>query len=92
MIKYTPQFLKKLEDIFSENGYTLRYEKGNFKSGFCVLEERKIIVVNRFSSLESRINVLLEILRTLAAGREFTGEQFLQLRPHLDKTSKEEEV
>jgi hypothetical protein len=92
MIKYTPQFLKKLEEIFSENGYVVRYEKGNFRSGYCVLEDRKIIVVNKFSSLESRIGNLIEILRNLSAAQEFTGAGFEQLRPQLAKDSKTEEV
>ena len=92
MIKYTPQFLKKLEEIFNENGYAVRYEKGNFRSGYCVLEDRKIIVVNKFSSLESRISNLLEILRNLSAASEFTGESFEQLKPQLAKASKTEEV
>lgn len=92
MIKYTPQFLKKLEEIFSENGYSVRYEKGNFRSGYCVLEDRKIIVVNKFSSIESRIGTLLEIVRNLSALHEFTGESYEQLRPQLAKASKTEEV
>ncbi|HEX5001872.1 MAG TPA: hypothetical protein VFW78_05215 [Bacteroidia bacterium] len=92
MIKYTPQFLKKLEDVFGDNGYTLRYERGNFKSGFCVLEERKIVVVNKYSSLESRIITILEILKSLSADKEFTGENFDQISKYLVPSSKAEEV
>ena len=65
MIKYTPHYLKKLEDILERNSYELRYEKGNFKSGFCILETKKVVVVNKFAGLESRINALMEIIRVL---------------------------
>lgn len=65
MIKYTPHYLKKLEDILEKNSYELRYEKGNFKSGFCILETKKVVVVNKFAGLESRINALMEIIRVL---------------------------
>lgn len=41
MIKYTNQFLTKLEDLIAESDYVLRYEKGNFKSGYCLLREQK---------------------------------------------------
>ena len=41
MAKFTPAFLKKLEELLKEQGYDVRYEKGNFKSGFCVLEDKK---------------------------------------------------
>ena len=65
MIKYTNQFLSKLEDLIAESDYTLRYEKGNFKSGFCVLKDQKIIIVNKFYPTEGKINALYEILRTI---------------------------
>jgi hypothetical protein len=65
MIKYTPQFLTKLEDLIAESDYTLRYEKGNFKSGYCVLKDQKIIIVNKFYLTEGKINALLDILKNV---------------------------
>lgn len=62
-IKYTRHFLNKIEDIFSESDYTLRYEKGNFKSGYCVIRDSKVVVINKFYSLEGKINCLLDILK-----------------------------
>ncbi|MEZ5045783.1 MAG: hypothetical protein R2831_02215 [Chitinophagaceae bacterium] len=61
-IKYTPAFLKKFESLFEEIGYTIRYEKGNFHSGYCILKERRIAVINKFLTLEGRINSLIDIL------------------------------
>ncbi|MFN8312360.1 MAG: hypothetical protein U0289_06105 [Cyclobacteriaceae bacterium] len=65
MIKYTNQFLTKLEELIAESDYYLRYEKGNFKSGYCLLNDQKIMIVNKFFTTEGKINVLLEILRTV---------------------------
>lgn len=62
-IKYTKHFLSKLENIFSESDYILRYEKGNFQSGYCILNENKVAVVNKFYTLEGKINCLIDILR-----------------------------
>jgi hypothetical protein len=64
-IKYTKSFLNTLEDVFSESEYMLRYEKGSFKSGFCVLKDQKIIIVNKFFDLVGKINCLLEIMKSL---------------------------
>lgn len=64
-VKYTPQFLNKLEDIFSESDYILRYEKGNFKSGYCLLKETKVAIVNKYFPLEGKVNCLLEILKDI---------------------------
>jgi hypothetical protein len=65
IFKYTPQTLKKIESLYEEVQYNVRYEKGNFNSGYCILEDRKIAVINKFLTVEGRINVLLEILPTL---------------------------
>jgi len=64
-VKYTHQFLHKLEDIFSESEYILRYEKGNFHSGYCLLKDTKVAVINKYYSLEGKINCLIEILKTI---------------------------
>jgi len=73
--KYTPNTLKKMEQLFEEARYRVRYEKGNFNSGFCVLEERRIAVINRFLNVEGRINALVEILPTLnIVEEELSGE------------------
>jgi hypothetical protein len=65
-IKYTKHFLNKLEDIFAESDYILRYEKGNFKSGYCILKEKKIAIVNKYFTLEGKVNCLLDILKSIA--------------------------
>lgn len=65
MIKYTVQFLGKLEDLIAESDYILRYEKGNFKSGYCLLRDEKIIIVNKFYTTEGKINTLLDILKSV---------------------------
>jgi hypothetical protein len=64
-IKYTPTVLKKLEELFEEIGFKIRYEKGNFQSGYCLLQEQKIAVINKFLNLEGRINSLLDILPSI---------------------------
>lgn len=64
-VKYTKQYLHKLEDVFSESEYILRYEKGNFKSGYCLLKDTKVAVVNKYFSTEGKINCLVEILQSI---------------------------
>jgi hypothetical protein len=64
-IKYTKNFLDKLENLFAASEYILRYEKGNFKSGYCVLKENKVVIVNKYFPLEGKINALIDILNEL---------------------------
>lgn len=60
--KYNVGLLKKIEDIFKEGGYTVRYEKGNFQNGYCVLEKRRVVVINKFHEVDAKINSMMEIL------------------------------
>jgi len=64
-VKYTKHFLDKLENLFSASSYILRYEKGNFKSGYCVLKDTKIVIVIKYFPLEGKINALIDILGEL---------------------------
>jgi hypothetical protein len=65
-MKYTQGTLDKLGDILGESGYAVRYERGTFQSGWCLLEARKIVVLNKFLNVEGRINTLMEIGPQLA--------------------------
>lgn len=62
---YTKHFLNKIEDLYSETDYHLRYERGHFKSGYCVLRNQKIAIVNKYYSLEGKINSLIEMLKEI---------------------------
>lgn len=63
MVSITQYNLDKIENLLEELGYKVRYEKGNFKTGACVIQNTKVIVVNKFSNLEIKINSLVQILR-----------------------------
>lgn len=64
-MKYTQATQNKIENVIEESGYIIRYERGTFQSGFCILEDRKVVVLNKFLQLEGRINTLIEIIPQL---------------------------
>ncbi len=86
MIKYTNQFLTKLEDLIAESDYILRYEKGNFKSGYCLLKEQKIMIVNKFYTTEGKINTLLDILKIITLDTKRFTEKSHKLYQELSQT------
>ena len=61
-MKYTQTTLNKIEALIEEAGYIVRYERGSFQSGFCILEDRKVVVLNKFLQLEGRINTLIDLI------------------------------
>jgi len=64
-INITNNTLEKLEQLLTDLGYKVRYEKGNFKTGSCLVENSKMVVVNKFSNLESKIGALIDLIKTL---------------------------
>lgn len=64
-MKYTQHNLDKIEKIVTESGYVIRYERGTFQSGYCILQEKKVVVLNKFFQTEGRINTLIDLLPQL---------------------------
>ncbi len=64
-MKYTQHTLDKLEDLLKEMNYVVRFERGNFQSGYCILESRKVVVLNKFLQMEGRINTIIDLIPKL---------------------------
>jgi hypothetical protein len=74
-MKYTQNTLDKIEKILDEASYVVRYERGTFQSGYCILEDKKVVVLNKFLQTEGRINTLFDIIPQLSIDTEnFTPE------------------
>jgi hypothetical protein len=41
------QLIEDLEEIVRQLGITLRYEKGDFEGGYCILKDQKTLMVNK---------------------------------------------
>ncbi len=56
----------KLQQLLEALEYEVRYEKGSFKAGYCVVHTQKTVLINKFVPLEGIIQTLTEIIRQLA--------------------------
>jgi hypothetical protein len=89
MLTITNHTLEKLEMLLRTTGYKVRYEKGNFKTGACLLQNSKIVVVNKFSGLESKILGLTELVRVLDMDQNLLDEKQLAFLHQLKQTTLE---
>ena len=64
-MRYSKKTLQDLEILLKELNYSVRYEKGNFQSGYCLVENANVVVVNRFYETDARINALIEIIGSI---------------------------
>jgi len=78
-MKYTQSNLDKLEAIPEQAGYVLRYERGTFQSGYCILEQKKVVVLNKFLQIEGRINTLIDLIPQLSIDPGHLSEESAKL-------------
>jgi len=74
-VSFTNHTLEKVELLLKDLGYKVRYEKGNFKTGSCLIENSKIVMVNKFANLESKIVALVELLKNLTVEESKLSEK-----------------
>ena len=86
-MKYTQSTLDKLEKLVEEAGYVIRYERGTFQSGYCILEQKKVVVLNKFLQTEGRINTLVDLIPQLDIKAdnlsELSKKSFLEITSRL---------
>ena len=85
-MKYTQTTLDKLEKIVQEAGYVIRYERGTFQSGYCILEQKKVVVLNKFLQTEGRINTLIDLIPQLDISSDALSEESKKI--YLEITAK----
>ena len=64
-MKHNSTTLKKAENFLEDAGYVIRYEKGNFNSGYCILEDKNVVVINKYFQTEAKVGAILDIITNL---------------------------
>jgi hypothetical protein len=75
MLTLTNHTLEKLELLLKSAGYRVRYERGNFKTGACMLQHNRMVVINKFSDLESRIQSIAALAGELEIDTNMLDEK-----------------
>lgn len=79
ILKPTKGLQTKLEDLFAETDYNLRYEKGSFKSGYCLIKNAKVAIINKYYSQEGKIQSMIDILKEIDIDISGLTEKNLEL-------------
>lgn len=59
------ELIQQLREIASQLGATVRFEKGDFKGGYCLLKESKLIVINKMANHQRKAMILATALKDL---------------------------
>ena len=63
------EIVQDLKSIASQLGAEVRFEKGDFKGGYCLLKDSKVIVINKITSLQRKVIVLSMALKELGVDK-----------------------
>jgi hypothetical protein len=63
--------LEELRETCEHLGYKIRYEKGDFDGGHCILKEERLLVVNRRFTTEKKITTVARALSELGVDAIF---------------------
>jgi hypothetical protein len=59
------QLVRDLEGELTRMGIRVRREKGNFKGGWCIVNDEECLMINKRQSAETQFAILAEALRVL---------------------------
>ncbi|MEK7263511.1 MAG: hypothetical protein AAB071_03255 [Bacteroidota bacterium] len=81
------EILEELETIIKHQNIHLRYEKGDFSGGYCILKQQRTIIINKKFSLPKKLSILARGLMEIGiedtfirpAVREFIEDEIAKL-------------
>jgi hypothetical protein len=59
------EILQELKSVADQLGASVRFEKGDFKGGYCIIHDKKVIVINKMTNLQKKVMILSTALKEL---------------------------
>ena len=59
------EILQELKSVADQLGACVRFEKGDFKGGYCIIYDKKVIVINKMTNLQRKVMILSTALKEL---------------------------
>lgn len=81
------EILQDLKSLAAEMGATVRFEKGDFKGGYCLVKDSKVIVINKMANFQRKVMILSAALKELGIDNVYITPK---LREVIDEMSTEE--
>jgi len=73
------EFIQELKALSVQLGAEVRFEKGDFKGGYCILKESKVIVINKMANLQRKAMILSMALKELGVDQIYITPRVREL-------------
>jgi hypothetical protein len=71
--------LQDLKQVANELGAKVRFERGDFKGGYCIVKTDKTIVINKLSTLQKKVMILTSALKELGVEDKYIPAKIREL-------------
>ncbi|MCB0730491.1 MAG: hypothetical protein KDC88_05605 [Ignavibacteriae bacterium] len=78
--------LDDLKSIATQMGAKVRFERGDFKGGYCLVKDSKIIVINRLSTTQRKVITLTAALKELGVDEIYLPPKLREIIEEMDET------
>ena len=78
--------LEDLKSLAAEMGAKVRFEKGDFKGGYCLVKHSKIIVINRLSTTQRKVITLSAALKELGVDDIYLQPKLREVIEEMDES------
>jgi hypothetical protein len=59
------EIIEELKNLAIQLGASVRFEKGDFKGGYCIVQEKKQIIINKLATSQRKAIILSTALKEL---------------------------
>ena len=73
------EIIQDLRSVASQLGASVRFEKGDFRGGYCLLKESKVIVINKNANLQRKAMILSVALKELGVDEIYLNPKLREL-------------
>ncbi len=77
-----------MKELAVQLGATIRFEKGDFKGGYCIVSDKKQVIINKLASTQRKAMILAAALKELGVEQMYLTPR---LREVIDEMTEMEE-
>ena len=78
--------LDDLKSLATEMGAKVRFERGDFKGGYCLVQHSKVIVINKLSTTQRKVITLSAALKELGVDDIYLQPKLREIIDEMDET------
>ena len=77
--------LQDLKSLADQMGAKVRFERGDFKGGYCLVKDSKVIVINKSSNLQRKVMILAAALNELGIDDVYLTPKLREIIEEMDE-------